>query len=110
AGDRGAVAAEELRGRVHDHVRAVLEGAQQEGGRDGVVHDQRDADLVGDVRDGAQVGDVLLRVGDRLDEEGAGGLVGRGPPGRRIGRVQIGRASCREGGWRLVVRGGGEGR
>ena len=81
------MAAEELGRRVDDHVRAVLQGAQQVGGRDRVVDDQRDADLVGDVGDGAQVGDVLLRVRDRLDEEGAGGVVGRGAPGLGIRRV-----------------------
>ena len=46
----GAVAADELGGRVHDDVGAVLQRAAQPRGGHGVVHDQRHADVVGHAR------------------------------------------------------------
>ncbi len=69
AADDGAVAAEELRRRVDDDVGAVLEGLDEVRRRDRVVDDQRDAVLVRDVRDGADVEHVDLRVADGLGEE-----------------------------------------
>ena len=51
AADRGAVAAEELRGRVDDDVGAVLDRPQQVGRRHGVVDHERHAGLVRDVGD-----------------------------------------------------------
>jgi hypothetical protein len=69
AADDGAVAAEELGGRVHDDVGAVLERADEVGRRDRVVDDERHAGLVRDVGDRADVEHVDLRVADRLGEE-----------------------------------------
>ena len=65
----GPVPAQELGGRLHDDVRAPLDGPGQVGRGDGVVHHQGDADGVGGRRDRLDVEDVALGVGDRLAEE-----------------------------------------
>ena len=86
AAEGGAVAAQELGDRVHDDVGAVLEGADQIGGRDGVVDDQRDAVLVRDIGDRPDVEDVDARVADGLGEEQLGVRAHRALP---LGRVVL---------------------
>ena len=80
AADRVAVAAEELGEAVHDDVGAPLDRADQVRRRHRVVEDQRDADLVGDAGDALDVEHVVLRVGDRLAEEGHRVVLDGGPP------------------------------
>ncbi len=57
-----AVARVELRQGCDHDVRAQLQRADQGGGSQGVVHDQRDLVSVGDLRDGRDVQHVCLRV------------------------------------------------
>ena len=84
--DTCAVAADPLRQRVADHVRAVGERLGQVGGRECRVDDQRQPGVVGDLGDGLQVADLERRVGARFAEEGAGVLVdGGGEVGRLLG-------------------------
>ena len=78
--DRGAVAAQVLGGGVDDHVRAVLDGAQQVGGGHGVVHDQGHAVFVGDLGDGLNVEHVVAGVGHGLAVEQLGVGANRGAP------------------------------
>ena len=54
---------------MHHDVGSVLEGPDEVGRRDGVVDDERDAVGPGDLRDGGDVDEVVLRVRDRLDED-----------------------------------------
>jgi hypothetical protein len=63
------MAAEELRGRVDDDVRPVLEGADEVRRRDRVVDDERHTGRVRHVGDEPDVEDVDLRVADGLREE-----------------------------------------
>src|SRR6266511_2322958 len=68
--DGGAVAADPLRRRLHDDVRAPLDrAAEVAGGPEGVVDDERDLVLVRELRERLEVGDVVARVADRLDVE-----------------------------------------
>ena len=60
AAQGGAVAADELGGGVHHDVSAVLDGADQVRGAEGVVDDQRQAVLVGNGGNGINVGISLL--------------------------------------------------
>jgi hypothetical protein len=55
AADGGAVAADELGGRVHHDVGAVLERPDEPRGGDGVVDDERHAVGVGDLADADDV-------------------------------------------------------
>ncbi len=116
ARDRGAVAAEVLRRRVHDDVGAPLDGTDEVGRGDGVVDDERHAVLVGEGRDGLDVEHLALGVGDGLAEE----ELGLGPD-RLAPRVDRGRvvdegdldAEARQGVLQQVVgaaveRGGGD--
>ena len=69
AADGGAVATDELgRGMDHD-VGAVLDGPDEEGRREGIVHDERDLVAVRDGRDLLDVDDVAVGVAEGLDEE-----------------------------------------
>ena len=77
--DGGSVAANPLRRAVDDDVRAVLDGADEvTADAEGVVDDERDAVVVGDLGDGGDIKDVELRVGDALDVDRLGLLVDRG--------------------------------
>ena len=69
AADGGAVAAHELGGRVHDDVRAVLDGAAQVGRGHGVVDDQGHAGLVRDLGHRLDIQHVHARIGDGLAVE-----------------------------------------
>ena len=68
----GAVAADELGGGVDHDVRAVLDGPDQIGGAEGVVDDQGQAVLVGNGRDGVDVGNVGVGVAQGLQIDGLG--------------------------------------
>ena len=66
---------------MDDDVGAPLDRADQVGGGDRVVDDERHADLVGDGSDRLDVEDVALRVGDGLAVEGDRLVVGECAPG-----------------------------
>ena len=68
----GSVAAEELGCGVDDDVRTVLDGADEVGRAEGVVHHQRNAVLVRQLGQGVDVGDVTVGVAQRLNVDGAG--------------------------------------
>ena len=72
AAQGGAVAADELGGRVDHDVCAVLDGADQVRGAEGVVDDQRQAVLVGNGGDGINVGDIAVGVAQGLQIDGLG--------------------------------------
>jgi hypothetical protein len=80
-GDGRAVPTDVLRGGVDDRVDTVLERVEQVGRGDGVVDEERHADLLRHGRDGLQVEHVALRVADGLAEERLGVLLHRGAPG-----------------------------
>ena len=82
--DGGAVAADELRRRVHGDVRSVEERLAQVRRGHGVVDHERDAVLVGDRRDSLEVEHVALRVADGLGIERL-----RVGPDRVAPRVQV---------------------
>lgn len=67
AAERRAVAADELRSRVDDDVRAILERAQLIRRRERAVDDERDVVLVRDVSDSLDVDEVGIRIADGLD-------------------------------------------
>ena len=79
AADRGAVSADELGRRVHDDVRAVLEGPAEERRRERVVDDEGNPVVVGDPGHPLEVEHVALRVAEGLCEE----RLGVGPNGGR---------------------------
>ena len=72
AAQRGAVAADELGGRMDNDVGTMLDRADQVGRAEGVVDDQRDAVLVGDSGNGVNVGDVGVGVAKRFNIDSAG--------------------------------------
>ena len=69
------MAADELGGRVDNDVRAVLDRTDQVRSAEGVVDDQRDVVLVGNLGDGVDVGNVRVGVTQRLQIDGAGVLL-----------------------------------
>jgi hypothetical protein len=79
-----AVAGEVFRRGMHHQRGAQLDRAAQVGGCRSVVHDQRNARVIGDGGDGRNVGDVAAGIGDRLAEHGAGVIVDG-----RLHRVEI---------------------
>ncbi len=85
--DRGAVAADELRRRVHDDVGAPLERADEVRRGDGVVDDERYADLVGHVGHAPDVEHVVAGVSDALAEERLGRGAGLRTPSVDVVRV-----------------------
>ena len=72
AAQGGAVAADELGCGVDHDVRAMLDGPDQVGGAEGVVHHHGQAVLVGDGGDGVNVGDVAVGVAQGLQIDGLG--------------------------------------
>ena len=70
--DRGSMAADVFCGGLDDDVGTVLDGADEGGGGAGVVDDEWEAVLVGDVGEGANVGDVELGVAEGFGVDGAG--------------------------------------
>ena len=85
--DGGSVAAQVLGGRVNDHIRAVLDGAQQVGGGHGVVHDQGYAVFVGNCGDGLNVEHVVAGVGHGLAVEQLGVGANRSAPLVEVVRI-----------------------
>ena len=79
--------AQVLGGGVDDHIRAVLDGAQQVGGGHGVVHDQGHAVFVGDLGDGLNVEHVVAGVGHGLAVEELGVGADCGAPCVQVVRV-----------------------
>jgi hypothetical protein len=75
AADAVAVAAEVLGQRMHHDVGAVLEGTAQVGRGHRVVHDQRHAGVMGDLRQGGKVDHVAQRVADGFAEDRLGAAV-----------------------------------
>ena len=72
AAQRRAVAADELGCRVDDDICTVLDGTDEIGGAEGVIHDQRQAVLVGKLGKGVDVRDIAVGVAKGLDVDGAG--------------------------------------
>ena len=72
ATDAGAVAANPLGKGGADDVRAVLEGLGQVGCREGAVHDEGKACIVGDLGDGLKIANLKRGVGHGLAEDSAG--------------------------------------
>ena len=64
--------AKELGGRVHDDVRAVLDGTNQIRRAEGVVDHKRNAVTVCNVGHRADVGHVAVGIAQRLDENRLG--------------------------------------
>ena len=69
------MAADELGGGVNNNVSAVLNGADQVRGAEGVVDDQGQAVLVGNLGNGVNVGNVRVGVTQGLQVDGAGVLL-----------------------------------
>lgn len=79
AADGGAVTAYPFRGRVHDDVGAVLDGAYEVAAcAEGVVYDDGDAGCVGDFGDLLKVWDVVFGVADGFDVDCFGVVVDGG--------------------------------
>ena len=72
AAQGGSVAAQELCRGVNHDVRAVLDGADEVGGAEGVIHHQGDAVLVRQLGQGVDVGNVAVGVAQGLNIDGAG--------------------------------------
>ena len=69
---RGAVATDELGRGVDNDVGAVLQRTEQVRSAEGVVDDNRQTVLLGDLRDGIDVGDVGVGVAERLEVDDRG--------------------------------------
>ena len=67
AAERRAVAADELRRRMHDDVRAVVERAQLVRRRERGIDNERDLVRMRDFRDSLDVDEVRVRIADGLD-------------------------------------------
>src|SRR5262249_57684547 len=70
--DRVAVAAEKFRERMHDDIGAVVDWLAQIGRGQGVVDDQRNSRVLGDLADRLDIGDDAAWIGDRLNENRLG--------------------------------------
>ena len=85
------MAADELRGRVDDHVGAVLYRADEERRAEGVVHDDDNPVAVGYLRDAVDVCDAGVGVAERLYDDcfcvGSEGCFHGGEVGRVYYRV-----------------------
>src|SRR6201999_1533306 len=66
ATEGGAVATHELSHGMNNHVGAVFDGAQENRRSYGIVNDEWNAMLVGNFREGFNIGDVSGRVADAL--------------------------------------------
>ena len=87
AAGHGAVAGQVLGGRVNDERRAKLDGTAEIRRGRRVVDDEGQPGLVGDGRDGRDVGDVAARICDALAEERARVVIDGGP--HRVHIVEI---------------------
>ena len=72
AADVDPVAAQELGGRVDRDIDAVLERPEQRRRQHRVIHDHRQAVLVGRIGDGAKIRNVVLGIPDRFQVHQAG--------------------------------------
>ncbi len=90
AAERGAVAAEKFRQRMHRDIGAVIERLEQDRGSDRIVDDQRHTVTVRDLRQRLDVAHVAGRIADRLGEHGLGVFVDQ--PLDRIRPVAVGEA------------------
>jgi hypothetical protein len=86
--DGGAMPADVLGDGVHHDIGPPFDRSDQIGGGNRVVHDQRNAHLMGHSRDRFDVENVAFRIGDRLAEEGLGIRPHGIPP--RLGIIGIG--------------------
>ncbi len=66
------MAADELGGRVDHDGRPVVERPGEVGGRDRVVHHQRDTMAIADGGNGLNIDDVKLGIADSFHEKGFG--------------------------------------
>ena len=96
---RGSVTADELGCRVDHNVCAVLNGADQIRSPKGVVDHQRQAVLMGNGRNGVNVGDVRVGIAQRFQINGLG--VGTNCP-FHLGKI----VSIHKGGFNAVLRQG----
>ena len=72
AAEGGAVAADELGGRVHHDVCAVLDGTDEVRSAEGIVNDQRQAVLVGYGGNGVDIRDIAVGVAQSFQIDGLG--------------------------------------
>ena len=72
---RGTVAADELGCGVDDDVGTMLQRTEQIRGTEGVVDDNRQTVLLGDLGDGVDVGDVGVGVAERLEIDDRGAVL-----------------------------------
>lgn len=63
------MSANELRRRMHDDIGAMLDRTEQERARERIVHDKRQAMLMGNGRDRLNIEQVALRIADALGEQ-----------------------------------------
>ena len=75
AAQRGAVAANELGCGVDDDVGTMLQRTEQIRGAEGVIDDNRQTVLLGDLGDGVDVGDVGVGVAERLEIDDRGAVL-----------------------------------
>ena len=71
AAERRTVSAQEFCQGMHNNVSAVFERPQQNGSRNRIVYQQRNAGLMGNVRERFEVADVSCRVPDAFAENHA---------------------------------------
>ena len=76
--------ADVLCGRMHHDVRTLGDRLDQVRRRDGVVDDQRQPVVVGDLRHTGRIEDVDLRIGDRFAVESLGVRPHCSPPGIQV--------------------------
>ena len=75
AADGRSVTAQKLGCRVDDDVRAVFDRPDQVRRSEGVVDHQRQSILMRDLRNGVDVGDIAVRIAQRLQENRSGVLL-----------------------------------
>ena len=84
AADGRAIAGVELGGGNHDDVRAEVQRPGEGGGGDGVIHDERDLVIVGDLGDGRDIKDIGHGVAEGLAIECLGIWLNGILPGSRV--------------------------
>ena len=87
AADGRAIAGVELGGGHNDDVRAEVQRPGEGGGGDGVIHDERDLVVVGDLGDGRDIEDIGYGVAEGLAVEGLRIRPDGVLPGLRVIRV-----------------------
>ena len=74
AAQGGSVSSDELGGRVHHNIRAVLNGTDQVRRSKGIVDHQGNAAAMGNISDGADIGYVGIGIAQSLDKHPLGVL------------------------------------